>query len=485
MLRRPARTVIATALAAHLALTPAHANLDDLPDLGDESATALSPHEERKLGETFMRNARHSLVFVDDAELRDYIQSLGDRLVAASGESATRFHFFIINDAKLNAFAVPGGFIGINSGMIQAARTEAELAAVMAHEVAHIQQRHIPRLIAQSQRLSAPTLGAILAAIILAGASPQAGEAAIAMTTAGMAQHGINFTRSFEQEADRLGIRILAAAGFSPDAMAQTFERLQTWGRLNDTNLPEFLRTHPISVNRIAEARARAQGLRPGPGRNSAEFYHAQARLRVLTSTAPRQEVEHFQQALAEPANGSRDADLYGRAIALLRSNKYDAARSDIRALRARKPENLAYRLAEADIDMASGQHDKGLRLYADALRTHPTSRAVLQRYAGALLDAGRSEQAHELLRSVIRRGDEPILYKLLAQAAGNAGALFEAHQAMAEFYYGSGNFPAALEQLHIARRFAGEGFYANASIDARMKEIREEQALWSARPTK
>lgn len=480
---RSTRTLLAALLAAQLAVAPGHANFDDLPDLGDESAAVLPPHEERKLGETFMRNARRNLAFVDDAESREYIQSLGDHLVAASGDTGIDFRFFIINDAKLNAFAVPGGFIGINSGMIQAARTEAELAAVMAHEIAHVQQRHIPRLIAQSQRLSAPALGAVLAAIILASASPEAAEAAIAMTTAGMAQHGLNFTRGFEQEADRIGIRILAAAGFSPDAMALTFERLQSWGRLNDTNLPEFLRTHPISVNRIAEARARAERLRAGPGRDSAAFYHARARLRVLTSTTPRQEVEHFTQAIAEGEGGDTDALHYGRALALLRTNQFEAARSAIAGLRKRHPQNLAYRLAQADVEIAAGEHDRGLRLYAQARETRPGSRTVLQRYAGALLEAGRHERAYKLLRSVVKRDDDPILHKLLAQAAGNAGALFEAHQAMAEYYYASGNFPAALEQLHIARRFAGDSFYANASIDARTKEVREAQALWSPRP--
>ncbi|HLF22379.1 MAG TPA: M48 family metalloprotease, partial [Burkholderiales bacterium] len=206
------------------------ANAITLPDLGDASRTVISPAQERRLGEDFMRRARQSLAFSDDLEISDYLQTLGQRLVAHSDSPGTSFRFFAVNDPTINAFAVPGGFIGVHTALILAAESEAELASVLAHEISHITQRHIPRLLAEDQNATLPAMAAILAAILLAG---HGGEAAVALTGATLAQRGIGFTRAFEEEADRIGVRVLAQSGFDPRAMPAFFERMQQINSVN------------------------------------------------------------------------------------------------------------------------------------------------------------------------------------------------------------------------------------------------------------
>ncbi len=454
-----------------------------LPDLGDSSATVVSPAEERKLGEDFMRRARRQLAFVDDPEINEYIQSLGLRLVAASDAAGRDFRFFVVRDPTINAFAVPGGFIGVHTGLILAVRNEAELASVLAHEIAHITQRHIPRLIAESQRTTLPAMAAILASILLASSGHQGAEAGIALSTAAVAQRGINFTRAFEEEADRLGMGILATAGFDPQAMPDFFERMQSLNRYNETDLPEFLRTHPVTVNRIADARNRAARLpaaRPRGTAADSAFYHVQAKLRALLGADPQETARGFKENLTQHKYALREAERYGYAIALRRAHALDAARTETQALLAEYPKNLRYRLLLAEIEIQAGRMPQALAEYAQTLAQAPQSLTVLHGYATALLQAGRAPAALELLRQAVRhRPDEPMLYKLLAQAAGEAGQWFESHQALAEYYYLHGDLSAALEQLRIAARYAGDNFYRQSSVEARMQAIKEEIALF------
>jgi len=461
-----------------------HADISNLPDLGDESAAVISPQQERKLGEDSIRQARQFLDIVDDPELKEYIQSLGNKLVAADGAQPQDFHFFIVNDPTLNAFAVPGGFIGVNTGLILTTQSEAELAAVLAHETAHITQRHYARMMAQSQRTSGPAMAAIIASILLAGRQGQAGEAAFAVTTATLAQTQLNFTYAFEQEADRIGIGILADAGFDPRAMPLFFERLQNWGRLNESNLPAFLRTHPITGMRISESRDRAERYPRRSFQDSAEFYYAQAKLRAMGKGNVNEIIASFKQILEEGKSGNADAQHYGYALALARANKFDPARAEIGGLIQRYPANITYRMGQAEIELAAGNYDQALKIYATALKTHSNYKPLVQRYAATLLETGHAPQAKVLLKDLLRKpSDDPALYKMLATAAGETGAQVEAHQALAESYYLDGNTGAAIAQLQIALRFAGDNFYIRSGLEARVKEIKAEAALWPTSP--
>lgn len=458
------------------------AEMGGLPELGDASAAVMSPQQERKLGEDFMRKAHRMLRMVDDPELNDYIQSLGERLLAHSAGAGEAYQFFLVDDPSINAFAVPGGFIGVNTGLILAARDEGELAAVLAHEITHVQQRHIPRLIAESKRTSGPAMAALIAAILLAGTGHDGADAAVALTSATMAQSRLNYTRAFEQEADNLGIGILAGAGFDPRAMPAFFESLQTWGRLNETSLPEFLRTHPITATRISESRQRAEQYTKARGGDSSRFYLARAKIRALKGN-PREVAQDFKKTLEDGKHAHADAERYGYALALSRAQQPQAARRVLDELIRAQPNNVAYRLALAETEMTAGQRERALKLYAAAYEKHANSKPLAYRYAAALLESGQPKRAQALLKELLRRqAGDPTLYKMLARAAGETGELVAAHQALAEHYYLGGNADAALEQLRIATRFAKGNFYALSSIEARAQEMKDDIATWSGR---
>lgn len=450
----------------------------DLPDLGEESGAVLSPLEERRLGEDFMREARAQLDILNDPELSEYLQTLGNRLTTAA-HTGQPYYFFLINNPTINAFAVPGGFIGVHTGLLLAARHETELAAVLAHETAHVTQRHIPRMIAESRRMSGPTMAAVLAGILLAAAGGgQGGEAAIALATAGAAQHQINFTRTFEQEADRIGMHVLDGAGYDARAMPAFFERMETLGRLYETNMPEFLRTHPVTGRRIAESQDQAERFPPRPAGDDFEFRHMQARLQALGGKSD-EAVLFFRGQLENDSDAQRGAERYGLALALLASRKPAEAGREAASLIADHPDYPPYYSLRAEAELAAGRTGDGLETYRLAVARFPNSLALTQRYGEALLNRGQPRAARDLLdRATRQHPSEPGLYRLLARAAGNAGYPMEAHRAYGEYYYLTGQPRAAVEQLELALKHTRNNFYYVASIEARIKEIRERSAL-------
>jgi len=248
-----------TALAALLIAGTALA--DELPDLGDVSQSALSPAQERKLGEGIMAQIRSNPAYLDDAEVNDYLDTLGYRLVSNSPDPSGAFEFFALEDSAINAFALPGGFIGVHSGLISAAQGESELASVMSHEIAHVTQRHIARLIAAQQRIGLASMAALAVAILAARSNSQVSAAAIAAAQAGSIQSQLNFTREHEREADRIGLQIMEKSGFDVHAMPIFFERLQKATRVYETGAPSHLRTHPLTFERIADIQSRIENV--------------------------------------------------------------------------------------------------------------------------------------------------------------------------------------------------------------------------------
>ena len=478
------RALLAVTLLCQLGQAPAHADTANLPDLGDQSLTVISPAQERKLGEDLMRQSRRSLAFMDDPEITEYIQSLGRKLVSHSDNPQQDFRFFVIDNPTINAFALPGGFIGVHTGLILATQDEAELVSVLAHEIAHITQRHIPRMIAESQRTTLPAMAAILAGILLATSGHQGGEAAIALTSAAVAQKGINYTRTFEEEADRIGMQILAQSNYDPRAMPAFFEQMQNINRLNETNLPEFLRTHPVTTNRIADSRNRAEKYPVRPVFDSSDFQHVRAKIRALSSDGnPDEIVRSFKENLAQGKYRNIDAERYGYAVALLRTRQPAAARAEALKLIERHPGKPSYRILEAEAEMAMEHYKQALGIYADAYAKSSSDAALVQYYASALLKTDHYRQARDLLKTALQqRPESPVLYQMLAQAAGGMKSSFESHKALAEYYYFSGNPNAAIQQLQIATRYAGDNFYLQSSLEARIAAIKEEMAIYQGK---
>jgi predicted Zn-dependent protease len=263
--------------------------------------------------------------------------------------------------------------------------------------------------------------------------------------------------------------------------MPAFFEQMQNLNRLNDTSLPEFLRTHPVTTNRIADSRNRAEQLKVRKtSSDSADFQQIRAKGRALAPGSPAEIVRDFKENLAQGKYLNAEAERYGYAVALLRAHKLADARAEAQKLIERQPNRTAYRILQAEIEMAAGNHQQALDIYAAAYAKASTSVPLMQYYVSALLKAGKHRQARDLLKTALqRRPEDPELYRMLAQAAGEIGATYEAHKAMSEHYYWSGNLPAAVEQLRLAARFAGDNFYLQSSIEARTAAIKEEMAAY------
>src|SRR3569833_607210 len=420
-----------------------------LPDFGDASASAISPLQEQRMGADFMRALRSSVKIIEDPEITEYIQSLGYSLLAHADPQPYPYTFFIVADTSINAFAGPGGYIGVHSGLILATEGESELASVLAHEISHVAQHHLLRAIDKSNRLALPATAALIAARVLAGQNAQLGQAALATTLASGAQASINFTRTHELEADRVGLHLLAGAGFDPRSMPAFFEQLQQATRFYENGAPELLQTHPVTSARIADTRNRAEQYPRVTTVDSLSYLLVRAKLRVLTSTDAQQTADYFAKAPVGKTRDQEDARRYGYALALLTAGQTKAAGEQLDRLAAKDPDRIQYRLAQGQVAAAKGQSERALKIYADALKLYPRDYALTVAYVGELLLTGQAAVARQALQDYLRsREPRPLVYKLLAQAENDAGAPIESKQALAEYAYLSGKIQEAKENI-------------------------------------
>lgn len=458
----------------------------DLPDMGDSTGVILSPEYERRLGQAFLSQVREQANIVNDPEIDTYIKSVGYRLVAQSDRNTQAFTFFIINDPMINAFAAPGGIVGVNSGIILNADSESELAGVMAHEVVHVTQRHMARGAEMQQRMSIPMMAAMLGAILVATQNPEAGQAAMMAIQGGMVQAQINFTRGNEEEADRIGMQLLSRADFNPRGMYAFFEKLQANSRYI-SQAPEFLRTHPITVNRIAEARARAEMIPAGLAfTESKSFPFIKAKLTVLSMKKPHEAIVYYRERLADE-NQIRDhlANRYGYALALMEAGEYEEASQHMRALLATDRENASFLLAAADLESRQGKLRESFGLYEEALHIYPDYAPVVMSYAETLLKSNQPELARDLLKEYGKYNETDLrYYEFLARAEAESGNPVESGIATAEYYYLLGRTDTAVAQMESLLRQTNPkpDYYQTERLHDRLaflqRELRLEQDL-------
>ncbi len=448
-----------------------------LPEMGDSADQVISPQEDARLGQAFMRQLRRSAEIMEDAELDHYIRDLGRQLVAASDAPGRPFHFFIVRDKSINAFAGPGGYIGVHSGLILRTANESELAAVMAHEIAHVTQRHLARAYDTARRMQLPTAAAILAAILIGTQSGEAGQAALMSIQAGMLQKQINFTRANEKEADRIGIQTLARAGFDPRGMPAFFERLQQQMRYYGSQAPGFLQTHPVTPDRIAESRSLARRLHWRDRGHHDMYYLMQARLRVLTTDDPQVVLTWFRKGRHEHLAAS--ASHYGEALALARLGQLDQARRLLRKLTRQLPDRITPELALARVLHRMGKDDTALRRLQRLQRLYPESWLIARTRVRILLDDHRYRAASRVL-GPFAHAEHPVpeLQLFLAHALEGQGAQAEAHLALAQYHIDRGEPTAAIAQLELARKQPHLSDYLAARIEARLAELRHRAAL-------
>lgn len=445
-----------------------------LPELGDVSATAISPADEYRLGESIMREIRSDPAYYDDPEVADYVNSLGNRLLARSDASRQDFEFFVVRDPQINAFAMPGGFIGLHTGLILAAQSESEVAGVVAHEIAHVTQRHIARMINQQNQSQLMSIAALAVAILAARSNSQIGEAAMAFGQAGVMQSQLNFSRDNEREADRVGLQLLEEGGFDPRGMAIFFERLQRATRIYEGGAPSYLRTHPLTFERIADIQNRIDNLPYRQVPDGLDFQLIRAKLRAESDT-PREAVAFFETSLAERKFLSETASRYGLVASLMRTRDFGRAQKEIETLRKTPSpiiENLACRLADA-----AGRTADALRCYQDALRSYPGSRALFYGNAEQLLRSGQADAALKQVGArIVARPDDARLYAIQAQAYAVLGNRLMQHRSQGEAYARSGRIGAAIEQMQIALKSGQGDFYQLSATEARLRELRKIQ---------
>jgi beta-barrel assembly-enhancing protease len=460
---------------------PAFGN--DLPDLGDASQSAMTPAAERKLGEQIMEQIRAAPEYLDDPDVTDYLNTLGFRLVSGSPDPAGGYEFFAIADGSMNAFALPGGYIGVHSGLLLTVQTESELASVLAHEIAHVSQRHLARMVAAQERAGLASMAAIAIAILAARSNAQVSQAALVAAQAGNIQSQLNFTREHEREADRIGLQILDKAGMDLHAMPIFFERLQRSSRVYESGAPSYLMTHPLTFERIADIQNRIQALPYRPVPDSLEFGLMRARVAALGGNAA-VIAANFQSMLTDKKFSSEAAARYGLAVALERAGDHSRARAQVNLLRALEQKSPMIDALSAQTFLATGEIEAGLAAYREALRTSPERRALIYGYADALIGANRAAEAIEFLASrPDRRLTDPRLYETEAKAYSVLGKRMLQHRAQAEAQVLKGNLPAAIQQLQIAEKADDGDFYQKSGIEARLKELKAKDAQNRRKP--
>jgi predicted Zn-dependent protease len=461
------------------ALLPNLVSGQSLPDLGGAGDAGLAPQVERRIGESIMRDIRfRDPTYLDDPEVTDYLGNLGSRLAQNSAGARTDFEFFAMRDHTINAFALPGGFIGVHTGLLLAADSESEVAGVLSHEIAHVTQRHIARMLGQQQQMQLPMLAALAAAILLGRSRPDLAVGATAAASAGAVQTQLSYSRDYEREADRIGFRALEAAGFDVHGMGTFFEKMQRGARaMDDGSMPGYLRTHPITTERIADAQNRAAAVPYRQHLDNPEFQLVRAKLRAEQGDA-RGAVEYFQGAVREKRYAAESAARYGLASALLRARRTKEAEAELARARTAGASGPMIETLAARARQAAGDRAGAAALLGEAHKRYPHSRPLLYAHAEALQEAGRHPQAQTLLEESQRlHPRDPKLYQLQAKNYAALGKRLLQHQAQAEVYLLQGSVPAAIEQLQLARS-AGDGdFYQLSVVDARLKELRNQHA--------
>lgn len=447
---------------------------NELPDMGNPVDAILTRGDEYRIGITVLRQLREQGQILEDPEISEYIQALGSRIAAQASDDGERFTFFLVRDPAINAFALPGGFIGVNQGLLLATKNESELAGVLAHEIAHVTQRHIARSIRAAGRQSLATTAMVIAGILLgAMAGGDAAQAAIAVAQGTAAQQQINYTRSNEQEADRIGISYLASAGFDPNAMSSFFETMNRHTGLAGQNIPEFILTHPVTTNRIAEARDRAKDYPVPKAGNEVPYLLARERSRVVAAEADNDLRTYYEGQIAQGHDGV--GEKYGEALTELGHGEATDAVAVLHGLHQRYDGNPTIAAALGQAQMSAGATDAALATFADALRLSPRNVPLTVRYAEALMRAGRAREAHVMLLDLFNNvPPTPEQIRLTALAASAAGDTGDAYFYMSEYHIANGNLPLSMQQLELALAAPNLTGVQRQRFQARLDEVRE-----------
>lgn len=447
---------------------------DDLPELGDVASEELSLATEKKIGQQIMNEIRwREPAYLDDPDVEAYLNQLGARLVAVSNDPGLGYYFFPLNDPSINAFAMPGGYIGVHTGLILSAQSESELAGVLAHEISHVTQRHIARQIYQSKQINMASMLAMGLTLLAARSNSQVAGAAIAGAQAGVMSSQLAFSRDFERESDRMGFEILRKAGFDVGGMAAFFERLQKLVRLYENNAIAYLRTHPLTSERLSDMQNREQTVSYRQVADSQDFLLIRAKLRAMQGT-PMEAVHDFQRLLEDKKFASEGAANFGLAIALGRMRQWAEAETVLRRAQNFGMASAIFERQMAEVQLAQGASDQAMVLYSEAMVRYPFNQALLYGYTRALLKQRRFDEALRFIELKLQNTPQDLrLHKMRAESYAGLGRNAQQHLALAEVFSLQGQTEGAIDQLQHARNAGDANFYELSVIDARMRELR------------
>lgn len=449
-----------------------HASDFNLPELGDASSALVSPQKERQLGQTWLRMYRSQVPTFSDPQIYTYVESLLQNLAQHSQLKDRRLELILVKNPTMNAFAVPGGVVGVHTGLFAFAESEGQLASVLAHELAHLSQRHFARGVEKRKQNSIPTMAAMLGSLVLAAtAGGDAGLAALTATQAAALDSQLRFSRKNEQEADRIGMLTMANADMNPHAVPDMFERMLRATRYSQRP-PEFLLTHPITESRIADSRNRAvkYPIRQIP--QSLDYHLMRTRALMVHETSPQKAVQRFNGEL----NGESlnyDASRYGLVLALIANSQMEEAQAHLTQLLNKDPDRVAYVIAQADILAAAEDYEAALALLQKQRKLRPDNHAINVRLAELLMKAGFYPECERLLEAhVKRRPKDDYVWYLLAEVHGLAGNILGVHEARAEYFVLNGVYDKAIKHLSHALKLAQGNYHKTALLEEQMKVV-------------
>lgn len=461
-------------IAPDIDLTLPADSSNQLPELGDASQTVLSLRDEEKIANQILKQVATSEDVLDDAEVTDYLKALGKRLAESGPDRTQKFYFFVVQDKSVNAFAMPGGVIGVHTGLFTAANSESELASVLGHEIGHVTQHHLARMLASQKYDMFKNIAATALALLVARSNPQVGMGAMTAASAAGIQRQLDYTREHEREADRVGLSILQDAGFDVRAMPAFFTTMQRATRFSDGgNIPSYLRTHPLTSERIADIGNRVQNLPYKQVNESLTFFLMRAKIRAFQS-APQQMVEEFQHNINEGRYQNEVAEHYGLAYAWLRANQVRPAQQEVDWLMQHGMNNAYLVTLQALCAAKSGQIAQAQRLFQQGLQRYPDHRMLAHGQAELLVRSQQWATAVSFIQQQQARfAEDPKFYDWLATAYQGQGKQMLRHQALGEAYVRKYDIARAVDQFEIASKAKDGDFYLQSKVEARLKGLR------------
>jgi len=451
---------------------------NDLPELGSHFDNLINLSDEKKIKFEILSKVYQSNSLITDLEINDYIEKLGRELSVKGTKEKLDIKFFILNDSSINAFAMLGGIIGIHSGLILAANSESELASVISHEIAHITQKHLLRLFDSQARNSYKSYIAIAIAILAARSNPQVASGAIAAANASSIQNTLDFTRENEKEADRVGLEILLKSGYDPKGFVDFFQTIDKFNEFSSGAAPAFLRTHPITGERISDIQDRLKEYRFIQKSSDIDFYLVKAKLKVFLGDKE-YITNYFMKEIKEKKSLNENASYFGLVHAYLRNNKIDEARKNFDILKYKNIKSPMLFQLESKLLISEKNYLGAYKILNIGLKEFPTNKSLIYEFVNLLINLNKSQQAISFLKKYENLySTKSFLYELYAKAYAANGQILLQHENLSSYFYYRYDLDEAIIQMDLANK-SGEGnFYEKSRVEFRLNELKREADL-------